>query len=100
LFKTLANFEPITPLTGEEQEWRDISSYGGEPWWQNIRCSRVFKNADGSAYDGEGVVFYDERVDEQGKPFRTHYTSRESSVPVTFPYTPTTVYRESPQGNY
>lgn len=97
LFKKLASFEPIVPLTGEDWEWVDVSEYGGRdngPLFQNKRCSHVFKDNTG-AYDGEGIVFYDWYTDkETGERYKSYYTSRGSRVPVTFPYTPTKEYRE------
>lgn len=103
LFEKLAMFKPIVPLTGEDWEWHETSN----GVFQNKRCGRVFKQADrfnGQAYDIDGRVFYEwkERpldVDESGYPgtrrFKSSYTSRESMVPITFPYTPTTEYVES-----
>lgn len=102
LFKKLAMFEPIVPLTGEDWEWHEI----GHGCLQNKRCSHVFKQADrfdGQAYDINGKVFYEwcERPldkDEEGYPgvrrFKSSYTSKDSNVPITFPYTPTTEYVE------
>lgn len=104
LFTKLAMFEPIVPLTGEDWEWAEVS----EGVFQNKRCSRVFKQADrfnGQAYDIDGRVFYewnerDLEPDEKGYPgtrrLQSYYTSRESMVPITFPYTPTTEYVERP----
>ena len=93
VFKKLAMYEPIVPLTGEDWEWT-LLDYGVDPKWQNKRCSRVFKDADGVAYDIEGIVFYDWFEDENHERHKSHYPCRESRVPVTFPYTPTTVYKE------
>jgi hypothetical protein len=102
MFKKLAMFEPLIPLTGEDWEWTEVSAGA----FQNKRCSRVFKQADrfdGQAYDIDARVFYEwnEREldpDEEGYPgkrrFKSHYTCRESMVPVTFPYTPSTEYVE------
>ena len=104
MFKKLAMFEPLVPLTGEDWEWNEC----GNGVFQNKRCSRVFKHPDrfdGQAYDIEGIVFYDwyERPlepDEPGFPGtyrgKSHFTSRDSCVPITFPYTPKTEYKESP----
>ena len=104
VFKKLAMFEPLVPLTGEDWEWTETS----EGVFQNKRCGHVFKQADrfdGQAYDIEGIVFYEwhERdldPDEPGYPgktrFKSHYTSSESRVPVTFPYTPIKNYVERP----
>ena len=97
LFKTLASFEPVAPLTGEDWEWSDVSEYGGRdngPLFQNKRCSRVFKDNNG-AYDIDGIVWYDWHTDkETGERYKSHFTNSESRVPVTFPYTPKTEYRE------
>jgi hypothetical protein len=93
LFKTLAMFEPIVPLTGEDWEWT-LLDYGVDPKWQNKRCGRVFKDADGRAYDIDGVVFYEWFEDENHERHKSHFTSKESRVYVTFPYTPKTEYRE------
>ena len=96
LFKKLAMFEPIVPLTGEDWEWTEVTSGG----FQNKRCSRVFKQADrfnGQAYDIDAIVFYDWYTDEKtGEKYKSHYTCRESVVPITFPYTPKTEYKERP----
>jgi len=96
MFKTLAMFEPIAPLTGEDWEWHEAS----EGVFQNKRCSRVFKQADrfnGQAYDIEGKVFYEWRTDkETGEKYKSHYTCSESLVPVTFPYKPIHNYVERP----
>lgn len=78
-FTKLARFEPLCPLTGADEEWLEV----GEGVWQNKRCSRVFKQADrfdGQAYDIEGRIFRE--------PSGSCYTSRDSLVPVVFPYTP------------
>jgi hypothetical protein len=94
LFKTLASFEPVVPLTGENWEWNDISEYGGRTTYQNKRCGHVFKDEDG-AYDIDGIVFYEWYEDkETGEKHKSYFTSRESRVPVTFPYTPKTEYKE------
>ena len=63
LFKKLAMFEPIVPLTGEDWEWADVSDVAGRPWYQNKRCGRVFKDETGT-YDSEGKVFSQPKVTE------------------------------------
>jgi len=82
LFEKLARYQPLTPLTGVDEEWNDVSEMSGKPMWQNKRCSRVFKGADGRAYDIDGKVFRD--------PDGGCFTNAESRVYVAFPYIPTT----------
>jgi hypothetical protein len=89
LFKKLAMFEPVVPLTGEDWEWFDHGHC-----MQNKRCSHVFKQADrfdGQAYDIDGKIFWEWSVYE-GETFKSHFTSGESQVPITFPYTPKREY--------
>ena len=87
VFKRLAMFKPIAPLTGEDWEWTDVSEYSGRATYQNKRCSSVFKEGkDGEAYDIDGKVFWEWAMYE-GEPFKSYYGCRESRVPVTFPYT-------------
>lgn len=102
LLTKLLKYEPLTALTGESDEWVDVAEQSGGPLWQNKRCSHVFKDNEG-AYDISGRVFWEwqERPldpDEEGYPgvrvYKDHWTSRDSRVPVTFPYTPTTEYVE------
>jgi len=77
LFARVANYEPLSPLTGEDDEWNDV----GDGLFQNRRCSHVFKE-NGQAFDSEGKVFVE--------PDGCAYTSWDSRVPVTFPYEPHT----------
>ena len=95
MFKKLAMFEPLVPLTGEDWEWSDVGHLSEKPYWQNKRCSHVFKDGDGKPYDIHGKVFYEWCIDkETGEKYKSSYTSRESHVYITFPYTPTTEYVE------
>lgn len=90
----LLRFEPLSPLTGEDWEWVDVAEMSGRPVWQNARCSRVFKDENG-AYDINGKVFWEWYTDpETGEKHKSYFTSADSRVPVTFPYTPTTVHEE------
>ena len=84
--KKLLNFKPLSPLTGKDDEWVE-HDYGNRKTYQNKRCSTVFKDEDGQAYDIDGKVFWEWAKDEDGKPYKTYYTCFESRVPVTFPYT-------------
>jgi len=82
----LMQFKPLSPLTGEDDEWIK-DDYGGEISYQNKRLSSVFKD-DGSCYDIDGKVFWEWFKDEDGNAVKTYYTCRDSHVDVTFPYTP------------
>lgn len=84
----LLRFKPLSPLTGEDEEWGDVSSISGKPHYQNKRCSSVFKDGkDGQAYDIDGKVFWEwYRDEETGEARKSYYTTFESRVPVTFPY--------------
>ncbi len=84
LFSKVARFQPLTPLTGEDDEWNDV----GEGTYQNRRCSHVFKDSDRGAYDSNGKVFCE--------PNGSTYTSGDSLVSVAFPYVPTTEYVDVP----
>ena len=57
--KKLMMFETLAPLTGENDEWTDISKMNnGEEMYQNNRDSRVFKDdKNGKAYFIEAIVF-------------------------------------------
>lgn len=72
-------FEPFSPLTGADSEWGAPFDYG-DGGQQNKRCSHVFRDSDGRAYDIQGKVFEE--------PNGSRYTGRDSRVYVTFPYTP------------
>ena len=49
LFDRLVQFKPLSPLTGEDDEWEPIG--GGE--YQNKRCPSVFKDADGHVHNSD-----------------------------------------------
>ena len=75
VFKRLAMYEPLTPLTGEDSEWNEI-----EPgFYQNKRYSAVFKEKDGKAYNIHGKIF----TDDGGK---TWYSNKDSHIEINFPY--------------
>ena len=88
LFKQLASFEPIGPLTGEDWEWNEV----GAGVYQNRRMSSVFKQAD--RYDGkpywiDGKVFWEwcsSSDIDGGEPFKSYYTGKGSHVVIEFPW--------------
>ena len=90
LFKKIANFEPIAPLTGADDEWHMVTD-GGVIVYQNKRMGSVFKQSDrfdGQAYWLDGKVFWSwAKSDYDGEMFKLCHTSRDSLVPITFPWT-------------
>lgn len=88
--KDLMAFKPLTPLTGEEDEWTVVSEGCDDDTMvaQNNRYSTVFKRADGTAYDIDAVVFRE--------PDGICFTGKDSRRDITFPYTPSTEYVDVP----
>lgn len=84
LFEKVASYEPLGPLTGEADEWFEYA----DGQFQNKRCFHVFKDANGRTYDSEGKIFRE--------PNGSCYTSRDSRVDITFPYTPKREYVDVP----
>lgn len=86
--KRLLCFKPLSPLTGEDDEWNEVSEISGYTHFQNKRCSSIFKDGkDGEAYDIDGKVFWNWYTDpDTNEKYKSYYTSRDSRVPVTFPY--------------
>lgn len=92
LFSELASYKPLLPLQGTDDEWVDVSAYGGREGgkvWQNLRCSHVFKEDDGKgAYDIDAVLYRE--------PDGCCYTKGGARHYITFPYTPTREYIDVP----
>jgi len=101
ILSKVLRFKPLSPLTGEDDEWINVRDYGDEPHYQNKRLSSVFKDPNGDVYNIDGKVFWEWCMpyEEGGEPSKSYYTSRDSRVPVTFPYNvpdePQYVYRHS-----
>lgn len=75
-FERVAKFKPLTPLTGEDNEWNHVA----EDMWQNRRCPDVFKDSTGTAYVSGHYVFEE--------PSGCRFTGFGSQKRITFPYTP------------
>lgn len=57
IFQKLANYQTITPLTGEDSEWNNVSGLTDNTF-QNNRNSAVFKNGkDGRAYYVDAIIW-------------------------------------------
>lgn len=77
LFHALSGFRPWGALTGADDEWHDA----GHGTFQNVRCSSVFKERDGRAYDIDRTTYrYPDGVVVTTGRFGRDY--------ITFPYTP------------
>lgn len=85
-FKHLANWKPLTPLTGEDDEWADIENVFDKPMQQNIRYSGLFRNKgdNSTAHDVNAIVF----SDNGGVTWFTGSLDKDFRKPITFPYMP------------
>ena len=96
-FFRLAKWKPLTPLTGEDDEWMDISfiTRDGKGLQQNKRCYSVFReNKDNAtAYDIDAVAF---SSDGGHTWFSSGDLRKKYSAGITFPYFPP----ETPRGVY
>lgn len=104
LFKRLANYEPLQPITGKDEEWCDVRDLGdGVPWYQNKRCSALFKDGkDGKPYYIDAIVKRDQKgICWSGTAWLSEedYKSGDRSKMVgkrgyikSFPFTPKTFY--------
>jgi hypothetical protein len=80
IINKLLQFKPLSPLTGEDWEWTEVS----EGIFQKKRDSTVFKQKDrfnGNPYTIEGKIF----TNDNGISF---FTSSDSFQEITFPYSP------------
>lgn len=79
----LLSGQPLSPLTGEDDEWNDVSEHASQkPMYQNKRCSTVFKTV-----DRHGNIFvYDIDLPRKAGQFQR----------ITFPYLPETKMPQSP----
>ena len=86
MFHKLANYKTLSPLTGNDDEWNDVSDISGEMLFQNNRDSRVFKSDDG-AFFTEAIIWT-----ESGE---SSFTDKDSNRYIkSFPFTPKTFYVE------
>jgi hypothetical protein len=82
----LLRYEPLSPLTGHDDEWVDVTEYTGYACQQNKRCNTVFRerghNGKWIAYDIERVIFREWRGPG------TFTNGYDSARRVRFPYAP------------
>lgn len=87
IFHKVALGGNLTPIKGTPDEWVHVAEHDGKPLYQNVRAGHIFAYGPNGeeAYDIDGIVF----VDESGCNWTN---SKLSSVQVTFPYNPKTIY--------
>lgn len=90
IFKRVANYECLTPLTGKDDEWVDVAQYGnGNPVFQNNRVSSVFKDENGRAYYLNGIIW----KTQKGTTWSGEADGINSRQYIKeFPFTPKTFY--------
>ena len=100
-----SNYEPLGPITGKDEEWTDVSIHSDtkETWYQNKRCSALFKDGkDGKPYYINAIVKRDQRgINWSGRAWlneedwlngdRTKMIDKRGYV-KSFPFTPKTFY--------
>ncbi len=59
----IIEFKPLTPLTGEEKEWKRIYMIGKVVTWQNKRYCRVMRD---TTMTGKVIKIYEYLKDDQG----------------------------------
>tara|TARA_R110001592_G_scaffold151978_1_gene379125 strand:- start:1693 stop:2313 length:621 start_codon:yes stop_codon:yes gene_type:complete len=89
--KAILGFQILSPLTGEEDEWNDITEMNdGNKLWQNNRDSAVFKDIDGKCYYVNSIVW------KGNEPWDTFTGSmkgyRSANYIKSFPFMPRTFY--------
>lgn len=88
ILERLSRFKPITPLTGEDDEWIKVSDEMGQRCFQNKRCSSVFKTTDAQ---GNTIEVHDiDAIACSDNGGLTWFTSSRFRKNVTFPYEPPT----------
>lgn len=91
-FKRLASWLPLSPLTGEDDEWIDIKDVFDKPTQQNKRYSGLFrvKGDNSTAHDVNARVF----SDNGGITWFTGSIDKDFREPIVFPYMPPTEPKE------
>lgn len=78
VLERLLRGKPLTPLTGEDNEWGEETEFGSR---LNKRCLSVFKTKDGKVFDSDSM-----RCSDNGGI--TWFSSHRFQKEITFPYFP------------
>lgn len=86
IFNKLARYETLSPLTGEDNEWKDVTKMSGDrkTLFQNNRDSAVFKDDTGCYYIRAIVWVEDDD--------NTYTNNKSRGYIKSFPFTPKTFY--------
>jgi hypothetical protein len=88
--KAVLGFQILSPLTGEESEWNDISETHGSLMYQNSRDSGVFKDEQGKCSYGTSIVWVGE---DRWDTFTGAVNGYKSTNYIKeFPFMPKTFY--------
>lgn len=91
--KSLIFWEPISPITFEDDQWDDKREYECEPAYQHKRATNVFKNSDGSIYHIDHLWVVDDENENEKYLSPIQYTYKKE---ITTPsYIPKTIRLES-----
>jgi hypothetical protein len=86
--RKLCLHQPLTPITGDDYEWNDVSEYSdGNVCYQNTRCSAIFKGDQPKSYYLDAVIW--RMGDSCFSGTVDGVTSRQN---IVFPFTPKTFY--------
>lgn len=88
LVRELCMQQPVSPLTGEDDEWEEITE-SKEKIFQNKRCGSIFKHEGDKCKYIEAIIF----EDEEGHSFAGEVEGIFSAQGIkSFPFIPKTFY--------
>lgn len=90
--KAILGYQVLSPLTGEDWEWTDISELHGSPLWQNVRDSGVFKDEEGNCTYSTSIVWVANESWDRFTGTLNGYSS--SNYIKEFPFMPKTFFVE------
>lgn len=95
--KKLCLFEPISPISGHDDEWMCGHMGNNNDYYQNKRCGAIFKEGkDGRAYYLDAIVWKGDTEGESGNDWDT-FSGRVENISSrqfikNFPFNPKTYY--------
>ena len=90
-------YENISPITGEDNEWTDVSHYMGGITYQNNRVSSIFKDSDNQAYYLNAIIWQGDTPSEDGSIGWETFSGKVEGITSRqyikeFPFEPKTFY--------